>query len=891
MALILPGVAPAIAVLAIAFCVYGSPKIRKSGAPPIGPASVRSSLKFRILFLALRPRASILGTLTLLICCSFIAVAQTKRLVVIKLDGLPNETVDQFVRERDPRTGKSQLPWIEHIFYERGTRLSNFYVRGISLSAPSWSLLETGQHLQIKGNVEFDRYTLASCNYLNFFPFLLNGARRLRVDTQGAEVLDSVGVPLFTDAYSYNNRYPGFSLYQRGTRFATFGNGIMAHFKRAPKDLFDEWAMGLALGGTVEEGMITELTQRLKDPRFHYLSLMFQDYDHVVHHNGDRETKLAIMKQIDNNLGRIWTAVEGSPLAPETAFIIISDHGINSDEQIYSQGYNLVKFLGSPEGGGHHVGTQRRLLLDYSIKGLDPFVPLITTPTRDSYYLNGQSANYPTALIDFDGNERSSVHLRDSDLNTLQILLQQIQRKDLSTPLVKAACDAFFLVLERRRAQWQKSLVALNDELGVLRRNIVRQQELWRLQRKKFTKADEASGRDDETRRIFSQLDRWTETEEDYSQYARAMGSLLALQKGSANLARLNIEEIIPLRSMGEPNSIHQLQNYVVGLSPNGLKMESDGSLGWESSFLRLDYFARFHEITVRNNVQAQVANRPVDLVAARLPAQLVRQALDESDSLAPDAVWVYAGQDRQAIILARESATGQYSFRYQPVKALRQNAAGQFEFEAIPWQADLPLKLFEDPKLSFSGTDRAAWLSQWHTDVEWLRAIHLTQYSNGLIGLYEELARHPTEALATNRPDLSEDERLMRAFVRSQREAIEADLLIVANNHWNFDVSGFNPGGNHGSFFRISTHSTWMISGGERTGIPRGLVVDEPYDSLSFVPTLLALTGGLRDDMTPVPALLEKGFRRFPGRVVREIIPASPIPKVADVGATSTSH
>jgi hypothetical protein len=99
---------------------------------------------------------------------------------------------------------------------------------------------------------------------------------------------------------------------------------------------------------------------------------------------------------------------------------------------------------------------------------------------------------------------------------------------------------------------------------------------------------------------------------------------------------------------------------------------------------------------------------------------------------------------------------------------------------------------------------------------------------------------------------------------------------LIVANNHWNFDVSGFNPGGNHGSFFRISTHSTWMISGGERTGIPRGLVVDEPYDSLSFVPTLLALTGGLRDDMTPVPALWEKGFRRFPGRVVREIIPAA---------------
>src|SRR6185369_5079519 len=97
--------------------------------------------------------------------------AQAKRLVVIKVDGLPHDTVERYVRERDPRTGKSLLPWFEHVFYERGTRVENFYVRGMSLSGPSWSLLDTGQHLQIKGNVEFDRYTLHSYDYLNFIPF------------------------------------------------------------------------------------------------------------------------------------------------------------------------------------------------------------------------------------------------------------------------------------------------------------------------------------------------------------------------------------------------------------------------------------------------------------------------------------------------------------------------------------------------------------------------------------------------------------------------------------------------------------------------------------------------------------------------------------------------
>ena len=98
--------------------------------------------------------------LLFLLCIAGASFAQTKRLVVIKCDGLPYDVVDRLVKQRDPQSGKSVLPWIDHIFYQRGARLSNFYVRGMSLSAPSWSLLETGQHLQIKGNVEFDRYTL-----------------------------------------------------------------------------------------------------------------------------------------------------------------------------------------------------------------------------------------------------------------------------------------------------------------------------------------------------------------------------------------------------------------------------------------------------------------------------------------------------------------------------------------------------------------------------------------------------------------------------------------------------------------------------------------------------------------------------------------------------------
>jgi hypothetical protein len=196
--------------------------------------------------------------------------------------------------------------------------------------------------------------------------------------------------------------------------------------------------------------------------------------------------------------------------------------------------------------------------------------------------------------------------------------------------------------------------------------------------------------------------------------------------------------------------------------------------------------------------------------------------------------------------------------------------------FDELEWQPGLPLQILEDPKLSIGSADRSQWLSQWHTETEWLEALHETSYSNGLIGLNEELARHPNERVSSSEPGLTSDERIRREFIQRQRDLCESEMLIVANNHWNFDVRGFNPGGNHGSFFRISTHSTFMIAGGKDTGIGQARTIEQPYDSLSFVPTLLALIGDLRDDSTPVPALWEKGFRRFPGRVIKELLPGS---------------
>jgi hypothetical protein len=345
--------------------------------------------------------------------------AGAKRLVVVKVDGLPHDTVERFVRRRDPRTGKSVLPWFEHVFYENGTRLNNFYVRGMSLSGPSWSLIDTGQHLQIKGNVEFDRYTLHSYDYLNFIPFWVANVGGARVDMPGAELLDEVGTPLLADAYPYEERYVSFQLYQRGTRWTTLQRGLQNKFAKPPGELFDEWQLGLDARNILNAQQERELIEKLADPKVRYLDFYSTDFDHAAHHNRDAATQLAALKELDGLLGRVWTAVRRSPLASETALVLVSDHGTNTDERVYSQGYNLVTFLGTAAGGGHHVVTKRRLLSDYALKSIYPFVPLIYTTTRDSYYLKGQSTSYPTALVDFDGNERAAIQLRDGDLNLI----------------------------------------------------------------------------------------------------------------------------------------------------------------------------------------------------------------------------------------------------------------------------------------------------------------------------------------------------------------------------------------------------------------------------------------------------------------------------------------
>ncbi len=689
------------------------------------------------------------------------AQPQAKRIVIIKLDGLPGWYVEKALQTRDPATSKSRAPWIEHIFDRNGVRFLNFYTRGISLSVPAWEILDTGQPSQIHGNAEYDRYTSHVYDYLNFFPFYVDYSRDKMTDMPSVEVLDASGIPLLLDRFPYTERLQSFQLNQRAIRLQTLPRVLTTQLtNRAPRQLMDEWQAGFSFSQGMLEEVERELVTKLKDPQVRYLDYFSGEFDHQSHLTMDSFSQAAVFERIDRTIGRIWEAITRSPLADETVLAVVSDHGMNTVDGVYSQGYSLIDYFTSAAGGCHHVVNNRHVLQEYKLIGLDPFVYRVTSSSNCSPYLEGEQKRYPTVLLDLDGNERASIHFRNNHLNRLHMAL--LKKKD------KLALS----IIESQRGRWTQALESLRAEIARLGKALADTPEPARTKNKQFTSDEIRRGIHTAARRIAAQRASWARFKERYELYSLSLDKVLHLDAAKLAARKFRIEELIVPGAMGELNTAEDLQSYAVELLDSG-------------EFRTIDYLAALTSLRVRNQVQKELSPNPIDFVAMRDPA-------------GDGSVLLYAGPDKR--VRVKETETDKL-IRYEPLDG---------------WKPGLPLRVLEDPEFH-AGKD---WLEQAHGEEEWLREIHQTRYSNGVIGVLEQF-----------------DEP-----VSKQRALARADLLVFANDHWNFNTRSFNPGGNHGSFFRISTHSTLMLWGGAKTGIGKGIRVTKPYDSLTFAPTILEL-------------------------------------------------
>jgi hypothetical protein len=778
------------------------------------------------------------AALVLLACAlAYGAEQPPRRVVILKIDGLNADLLYRNMREKDPTTGKPRLPWFAHIFGDNGTVFENFYTRGISLSAPSWSMLDTGRHAVIRGNAEYDRYTGEVYDYLNFFPFYLGYARGREVDMPGVEVLDASGIPLSIDAFGYTHTHESFQLFQRGVRWPTLEHALGRHFSKSDLLARLEHAGPASFEEELDDETTSELTAALQQPEVLYLDFFTGSLDHEAHATNDPAAVYQVLRRLDTLAGRIWTAIQKSPMADQTIFAVVSDHGMNNVPGILSQTFSLPDLLNDPSGGAHHVLTDRYQLSDYKLRGLNPLVHRVITPSTSSFYLQGQASRYPTAWLDIDGNERAAVHLRNSDLNKIHILLRELARPDLPAEVRQAAAAYLRQTIDSHRAAWTKTADDLDRELGALKQVTESRREIVAGQPKKWTHEQIAAGHDKAARRLADQLHAWEREYASYSVYVSHLRALLALNPDPSRPLRKKIEDLVPELSLGDNNTIRDLQHYIAGPSPDGLALDAAGRLDPERSFRYVDNFELLASQRVRNNPQSALSSKPIDFIAASLP-----------DTDSSHVYWLYGDEDHQLVILTDPEG----NIAVRPVAHLQEDDEGKVSWSPQSWAPGFPLKLFEDPALQLpSGTDRAAWLSAWHTEREWMHAVHRCEYSNAVIGITEELS-----PVAANVPGPQGVNPILLRFERRRRELVQADFHVFASDHWNFNSRSPNPGGNHGSFFRISTHSVWMLSG---AGIP-ARVVTEPYDSLNFGSTVLSQTGQKPPMPDRVVTLIEKG-------------------------------
>jgi len=749
-----------------------------------------------------------------------------QRLMILKVDGLNANLLYTAMRTTNPVTGKPKLPWLSHIFAENGTVFQNFYTRGISISAPSWAMLDTGQHTIIRGNVEYDRYTGEVYDYLNLFSFYLSYARSRSVDMPGVRVLDRAGIPLLVDQFRYGQVYQGFQLFQRGVRWTTLKEALFHSFSSKALISVVENAAALSLNDELQKQMETELEKKLADSRVLYLDFFDGALDHEGHATNDPAALLDSLKRLDMLAGRIWTCIEESPLAQETVMAVVSDHGMNNVPGVVSQTFSLPDLLNSPEGGGHHVVTNRVQLSDYKLRGLNPLVHREITPSTASFYLKGEASRYPTAWLDIDGNERAAIHLRNSDLNEIQILLQELSRSDLGQELRRAATSYLRELIDSNREKWSKTAAELTEELAALQQAIVQRKQLTGSRPEKWNAEQRAHGEDKADRRLADELRDWEAEYSEYKAYVSHLRSLLAFNPSDIRPFAPNISELIQPLALGDNNTVAELQHYVIGLGPLGLVLDSTGHVDETQSFRHLNYFELLAARRVRNNPQAQLSPRPIDFAMMPLPDG----EFWPHDGRVNHAYWLYGDDTHQLVV--RTDRSGAISLL--PVQNLHQDDGGRVTAQEQPWREGLPLHLFEDPDLKLpNGADRAAWLSGWHTERAWFEAIHKCKYSNGVIGVTEELS--PINDNVPGPPGISP---ILLRFERRRRELVQPDFHVFAADHWNFNTRFPNPGGNHGSFFRISTHSVWMLAG---AGVPVR-TIEEPYDSLNFASTLLHL-------------------------------------------------
>jgi hypothetical protein len=177
-------------------------------------------------------------------------------------------------------------------------------------------------------------------------------------------------------------------------------------------------------------------------------------------------------------------------------------------------------------------------------------------------------------------------------------------------------------------------MAALKQAMEARKRIVTRQPKKW-------TPEQIAAGEDKAARRAADERQAGEREYAGYCAYAAQLGALLALHPDPNRTLHENIRALVPELSLGDNNTIRDLQHYVAGPAPAGLMLDPSGHLDAESSFRYVDNFELLASQRVRNNPQLTLSPKPIDFIVAALP-----------DTGSQRAYWIYGDEAHQLVIL-----------------------------------------------------------------------------------------------------------------------------------------------------------------------------------------------------------------------------------------------
>jgi hypothetical protein len=142
----------------------------------------------------------------------------------------------------------------------------------------------------------------------------------------------------------------------------------------------------------------------------------------------------------------------------------------------------------------------------------------------------------------------------------------------------------------------------------------------------------------------------------------------------------------------------------------------------------------------------------------------------------------------------------------------------------------------------------------------DWLPAIHKTEYSVGVISILDVM-RDSASSFIDN-SDFQDQlvhfssAGMKRRYLRGLRRKYanwNPDFVVWSEELWNFNSEMRNLG-THGGLRPITTRTVFSLWGGDKTGLPRGEMVQDVCTTLDIVPTLLQTLGVLDEQKRFIP-------------------------------------